>query len=220
MARALSLFFLILAALAVLASAQCLPVDPAVVNKTIRSSLSCDRLFGPTEARFSIEPWGIFYKPLFTQIPVNELVCPEDITSLFRRKNMPPMVLWRPAVKADFFKKSHPALYAKHLDEKKNFQFDLTNVIDPKDFVQFPCETVKVQRITRWGPQQKLFVSLVKKMVAGIKAIRDHNCQKELFGDRREVSVKILEAELASAVVGNNALAYLYNLAYSNFFCV
>lgn len=221
MAPALALCFLLPAALAALASAQCFPLDPDVVNKTIASCLSCDRLFALMDVRFSIKPWGIFFKPLFTQIPLNELVCPEDITVLFRRTNVPAMLLWRPAVKATFFKESHSKLYAKHLVEKKNFQYDYRNDIDPRDYVQFPCAMVQVQRIARWGPQQKLFVRLVQETFAGIKRLQDHDCPRPpVPGEEDKFTREQLDWALSRAAVVNYAFAYLRNLAYSNFFCV
>lgn len=130
------------------------------------------------------------------------------------------MLYWRPAVNASFFKASHPRIYARHLEEKQNFEYDLTDIIDISKYTQFPCYKVQMQKIMVWGWRRKLFVSLVSKMIKGIKALRDKNCAKELVGDRREVTVDSLERELAFNLVANNALSYLYNTAYSNFFCV
>lgn len=57
-------------------------------------------------------------------------------------------------------------------------------------------------------------------MITAFKGSRDQDCKASYGGPNRPVSVKDLEDALAQHVIGNNALSYLYNLAYSNFFCI
>lgn len=203
----ISLVFCTLTALAAVVAGQCgkrapSPVDPAVLGKKLLNSGGCSPGGATSSSALRIESWGIFWQPLHSGA-FGDVVCPEEIVSLFIRRDMPAMLLWRPATRAKAFQKSHPAQYALFVKDRSG---------------QFLCATVPVQKIAVWGPRRALFKSLVAKMVSGIRASRDLDCILERGPP--PTSVKDIERVLARHIVANNALTYLYSLAFSNFFCV
>lgn len=132
-------------------------------------------------------------------------MCGEQIVVLFSKSDKPAKVLNRPGKPAAHFMDSHPKIYVKFLNN---------------EFPKFPCDTIKVETVNVWGPQRARFKSLVASMASGAKDLRDLDCAAEYGGPNRPITVQGLERYLAKHIVANNALSYLYNLAYSNFFCV
>lgn len=184
--------------LCTLAHAQCSgPVEPAVVGKTIRSIRDCN---GPDGFQFqaflSITRSGVSWKPLYFFDKGDSTVCPEEIVSVFRRKYGPAVLLWTPAKDAIDFKDSHPQIYKQFVGGNRN--------------VKFPCNKF-TQRIGVRGSTRSQFVKLVSKMVSGIVHSRRLRCDSPPLK-----GAAVLERQ----DVHSNALSYLYNLAYANFFCV
>lgn len=204
----------LLATLAALAAAQCgkhaaVPVNPEVIGKKIYNSAGCSPGGQTSNSALKIEPWGIFWQPLHSgryhyPYSPSQPVCPEEIVSLFARKDVPSVLLWRPAANAKAFEKSHPAQYALFLKDGSG---------------KFPCAAVPVQKVPVWGPSRPMFKSLVAKMVKGILESRGQPSCRFVKGPPPS-SLEDVKIILASHLVANNALTYLYNLAYSNFFCV
>lgn len=92
------------------------------------------------------------------------------------------------------FEKTHPQLYEQWKAGNKS--------------IKFPCA---IEQVEVWGASRPRFVKLVSKMVSGIAHSRDLRCDHP-----PSEGAKLLERQAVHA----NALSYLYNLAYSNFFCV
>lgn len=198
----------------VLANLQCVnrtatPVDPAVVGKRMQTH-GCSRATGGYTSDLQIRSWGMIWQPEFNihlaHTVTNGPACPEQITAVFSKNDAPAMLYHRPLTKATFFKDSHPDLYAIWI---KN------------EFVQFPCSTIKAVPVLAWGPKRTTYKKLVARMVGGIRAARGQSCMEFMLANPNgTVPVNTVRKLLARYAVASNAIAYLNNLAYSNFFCV
>lgn len=185
------------------------PVDPAVVGKRMRTH-GCSRLTGGLRSELQVHNWGMIWQPEFNfhlaHTLTNGPACPEEITAVFGKRDAPVMLYHRPLTRATFFKDSHPDLYAIWIRN---------------EFVQFPCNIIKATPVKAWGPQRKIFKKLVARMVGGIRAARGRSCMEFILNNPSgSVPASIVRKILARYAVANNAIAYLNNLAYSNFFCV
>lgn len=83
-----------------IAHAQCAggdaaPVDPATIGKKAHSYKHCRVPGGFRYSSFlEIHNWGISWTPLYYHGRVFTIVCPEEIVSVFRRKDMPAVLTW------------------------------------------------------------------------------------------------------------------------------
>lgn len=152
-----------------------------------------------------IKPYGVVWDGIAGLGGAGFPICSVEVVALFSKNDKRDKLLYRPPRTPADFKDSHPKLFAKFL---KNV------------YANFPCNSSKVETANVWGPQRARFMPLVARMATGVKEIRDRDCAAEYGGPKRRISVKDLEGYLAKHIVANNALSYLYNLGYVNFFSV
>lgn len=196
-----------------LGTAQCVnrtasPVDPAVLGKSMITS-GCSAGSSSTSSELRIHAWGILWRPWFDYRYNNG--CPEEITAVFTKRDTPAMLYHRPPVKAVFFKKSHPKMYAA---------WENSRFVHPA----FPCGVVKAVHVPVWGPKRALFMKLVARMVRDIRSERDDDCGVPFLSQRNFALTKMTPSKVRKFLerynIANNAVAYLHNLAFSNYFCV
>lgn len=138
-----------------------------------------------------IKPYGVVWDGIAGLGGAGFPICSVEVIALFSKNDKPDKLLYRPPRTPADVKDSHPKLFAKFL---KN------------GYANFP--------------QRARFMPLVARMSTGVEEIRDRDCAAEYGGPKRRISVKDLEGYLAKHIVANNALSYLYNLGYVNFFSV
>lgn len=212
MATPAAVHIVLLATVAVsLGTAQCInrtasPVDPAVLGKSMITS-GCSAGSSSYSSVLHIHAWGILWKPTFNYRSNDG--CPEEITAVFTKRDAPAMLYHRPAVKAVFFKKSHPKMYAA---------WESADFVRPR----FPCGVVKAVPVPVWGPKRALFMKLVARMVRDIRSERDDDCGVSFLSrtNLARITPEKVRKYIVRYDIANNAVAYLHNLAFSNYFCV
>lgn len=172
------------------------PVEPFVMGKMIRSLSTCNYGGDWYHSFLSITESGISWTPLYYHDKFSKTVCPEKIDSVFRRKFAPAELLWTPPKVTSDFKDSHPEIFER---------FPSVNIS------LGPLCSGFTQRIRADGKTRPQFVKLVSKMVSGIVHSRNVKCDSDRYGFKSLAENQIMRT---------NAITYLYNLAYSNHFCV
>lgn len=184
-----------------------LPIDPWTLGKQISANPKCGPGANTSSTSISVEPFGLVFQDMFPW-PTKYDGCAENIVFIFEKKDKISHLLHRPHVKPQYFQNSHPELYATFM---KNM-----------DKVKFPCYLVPFNKVLVWGGQRQLFISLLKKAIKIATYVRDYNCDSfqqppntVIMRDPQDVA-KILDRNR----IANAALNYLYNQAYTNFFCI
>lgn len=185
-----------------------LPVDPEVVGKIMGQTGPCNRNKTSSGGLLRIDNASIHWEPDFSWESPN--VCPERISALFSKKDKPSVIQWTPAISEANYKKRYPYIYEKH-----------RSVIlrTGAPYQGLPCSHILPEKIAVWGPRREAFISLVKRTIVGIKRSRDMDCNPETgLPTGSPITANDVSRILSRHLVANNALGFLYNLAYSNFF--
>lgn len=208
MNSSIALRFLFALALAALAQAMCHAVDEDSVHRSMSGYGGCTPGGYSKISSLRVEDWAVIWQPPFATENLRSAVCAEEIISVYRRPNQVAFIMWRKPVWAAHFKKSHPEVYAQY---KKDIP------------VQFPCHLAPFENITAWGEQRKTFMMLLSRMAAGIRMSRNQNCEGSAegpHGKKSEIPLRDVMFHIDKHSVANNALSYLSNVAYSNYFCL
>lgn len=182
------------------------PMDPSVIGKSLSASAGCSVGEQMFSGELRIEKWGVFFQPIHSTFFQGGPVCREEIVSVYVKSDMMAMIYHRPPTFPTFFEKSHPEKYQRYLNGDRS---------------ALPCTAVPIQKILVWGGKRDLFISLIGKMIEGTKMIRDYDCALSYASNSGSpISRQLLASTLAQHQIGNAAINYLYNIAYSNFFCI
>ncbi len=202
-------FLVLLATILVSTRAQSLtpcvgkyPLGLSVIGKEAYESGGCSPGGQQSSTALKIHSWGLYFSPLF----YNNGGCREEIVISYTKSDRPAMLYYRPLAEPKYFANTHPQLFKKYQN---------------REFVQFPCQTVPVQKVHVWN-NRVLFVSLVNKAARGVEYIRNLDCSApEHYGNpNAKFSWTELRQRIADDRVPTAALTFLHTLAYSNFFCV
>lgn len=190
-------------------SGKCLttyiPLDPAVVGKRRIASHGCSPGGNSCDDIVSIKRYGVIYEPNICVGSIRYNTCLEHIVILFGKNENGSIILYRPAHSAINEPKKYPEALKARLRDSNDFSM---------------CNLIPVQRITSWGPERNKFISLVRRLVRGIKRVRDFNCDG-IYGNPNAPKTRSdVEYIVESHQVCNAALNFLYYTAHANLFCI
>lgn len=177
------------------------PLEPSLVGESLVST-GCSPGGAQLSSLLRIESWGILFSPTFGRPYEGGPLCRTNIVSMFRRRDKPALILYRPSVNASFFASAAPQVF-------KTLQKDV--------YSPMLCDLVPTQEIEAWGPTRNTFIKLIHDSVSGIQFIRDFDCNDER-GVPFEFRFNEPETTLKRHLVANAALTYLRGVAYDNFF--
>ncbi len=187
--------------------AKPIPVDYWALGKSLNAYPKCGPGANVSSTSMAVEPYGLVFHDMFPW-PNKYDGCAEKIVFMFGKKDKMAHLLHRPHVKPQYFQNSHPAIYSSFMQNPDN--------------AKLPCYSVPYNKVFVWGRQRQLFISLLRKAMKIATYIRNYNCDSFqqppntiIMRDPQDVA-KMLDRHR----IGNAAINYLYNQAYTNFFCV
>lgn len=183
-----------------------IPIDYWALGKHLDAYPKCGPGANLSSTSITIEPYGLVFRDMFPW-PDKFDGCAENIVFIFEKKDRMAHLEHRPRVKPIYFQNSHPDLYY--------------NFMQNPESVNLPCHLVPFNKVFVWGGQRQLFISLLKKAIKIATYVRDYNCDSfqqppntVIMRDPKDVAIMLDRHR-----IGNAALNYLYNQAYTNFFC-
>lgn len=193
------------------------PVDSSLMRKEVSRS-GCSRGGSFFETRVRVLPWGIIFVGLN-----GPNKCTEEITLVFRKRDRPAEIFWKPEAGPFFFRNIAPDVFRRY---QQCFGKRFPNRPKSCGFAgsityNWPCHKVPWQSVIVWGPRRKLFISLITKMVRGVRNIRDgDDCRYPGAPPTFRVPLSYVAQKQFEARITTAALTLLTKVAYENFFCI
>lgn len=182
------------------------PLDPEVVGRSISAPGRCGRNGKLKRLNVAVEESGIRYHPLHVVKREKRkawAVCPEEIVAVYRSSEKEAVIYHRPRTGVSYFRRRKPNLAKRYNKGEKS--------------ISFPCDIVPVRIVLAWK-QRNYYIGLMRKLVAGIKHIRDADLacddKRTSYRSRKKTSHIIWRFQVANA-----ALNFLHATSYANYFC-